>query len=129
MVSGRLDGRKLFADIEGYRMQINVDANDGVYTMFTSTGAVQFAPATPDYGEISVENDPEGELVAPMNGTIIALLVEPGKRVDKDQPLVTMEAMKMEHTVRAPTDGVVIRYNVKPGDLVDGGIPLLVFEQ
>ena len=47
---------------------------------------------------------PESRLTAPMPGRVTALLAEPG-RIAKGTPLLIMEAMKMEHTVRAPVDG------------------------
>ena len=62
-----------------------------------------------------------------MNGTIVALLAEPGSRVEADTPLLVMEAMKMEHTIRAPAAGTVNAFYYQPGDLVDGGAELLDF--
>ncbi|MAG77311.1 MAG: hypothetical protein CL811_11195, partial [Colwelliaceae bacterium] len=47
---------------------------------------------------------------------------------EKDQPLVIMEAMKMEHTIKAPSAGVVTALFYQPGDMVDGGAELLSFE-
>jgi len=41
---------------------------------------------------------------------------------------LVMEAMKMEHTIRAPADGKVVEFYFQPGDLVDGGSELLSFE-
>ncbi len=63
-----------------------------------------------------------------MNGTMVTLLVEPGTEVKADDPLLVMEAMKMEHTIRAPGDGVVRAFYYQSGDLVDGGAELLDFE-
>jgi 3-methylcrotonyl-CoA carboxylase alpha subunit len=63
--------------------------------------------------------------MAPMPGRIIAVLVEPGASVIRGQALLTMEAMKMEHTIAAPFDGIVesLRYGV--GDLVAEGADLI----
>ena len=44
-----------------------------------------------------------------------------------DAPLLVMEAMKMEHTIRAPADGTVTEFFYQAGDLVDGGAELLAF--
>ncbi len=44
-----------------------------------------------------------------------------------DTPLLVMEAMKMEHTIRAPAAGVVKAFYFQPGDLVDGGAELVDF--
>ena len=49
----------------------------------------------------------EGSLLAPMPGTVIAVRVEAGATVTAGQPVLVMEAMKMQHTITAPTDGVV----------------------
>ena len=62
-----------------------------------------------------------------MNGTIVALLAEVGASVAADAPLLVMEAMKMEHTIRAPVAGVVKSFFFQPGELVDGGAELLDF--
>ena len=63
-----------------------------------------------------------------MNGTMVTLLVEAGQDVKKDDALLVMEAMKMEHTIRAPADGKVTEFYFQAGDLVDGGAELLAFE-
>jgi 3-methylcrotonyl-CoA carboxylase alpha subunit len=57
----------------------------------------------------------------------VQLLVEPGQAVEKDDALLVMEAMKMEHTIRAPAAGSVNAFYYKAGDLVDGGAELLDF--
>jgi propionyl-CoA carboxylase alpha chain len=69
-----------------------------------------------------------GSLVAPMPGSVVRVLVEAGARVSKGQPLVVLEAMKMEHTLTAPVDGTVksIRYAV--GEQVPEGAELVEFE-
>jgi len=64
-----------------------------------------------------------------MNGVIVKLLVEPGTEVKKDQPVIIMEAMKMEHTLCAPADGLVSEFYFQAGDQVDGGSLLLDFVQ
>lgn len=63
-----------------------------------------------------------------MNGSVVKLVVEVGQQVSKGQELVIMEAMKMEHSLKAPSDGKVTEFFYQPGDLVDGGAELLAFE-
>ena len=53
-----------------------------------------------------------------MPGTVLAVKAAPGDRVRSGQPLVIVEAMKMEHTVRAPADGVVAELTAAPGQQV-----------
>ena len=66
-----------------------------------------------------------GRLTAPMPGRVTQLLVGAGDTVRRGEPLMIIEAMKMEHTVAAPADGVVeaVRYTV--GDLVEEGAELI----
>ena len=67
-----------------------------------------------------------GSLLAPMPGGVVRVLAEPGATVTAGQPLVVLEAMKMEHTVVAPVDGTVTEVHVGPGDQVDTGQVLAV---
>jgi 3-methylcrotonyl-CoA carboxylase alpha subunit len=69
-----------------------------------------------------------GALVAPMPGRIVKLDVELGQHVDANQPLVVLEAMKMEHVVETPRPGTVQRIHVAVGDQVPAGALLLELE-
>ncbi|RSN10375.1 acetyl/propionyl-CoA carboxylase subunit alpha [Nonomuraea sp. WAC 01424] len=61
----------------------------------------------------------DGVVRSPMPGTVLLVKVQTGDRVSEGQPLVVVEAMKMEHTVTAPRDGVVAELPVQPGRPVD----------
>ena len=85
-------------------------------------------------GEVYVVNEVEkggktsesaGGLSAPMPGTILEVMVKEGQRVREGQPLMTMEAMKMEHRILAPKSGEVISVNFNQGDRVDMGATLV----
>ncbi len=67
-----------------------------------------------------------GRLTAPMPGRVTRLLVEAGSPVRRGQPLLTIEAMKMEHTILAPADGRVERLRFAVGDMVEEGAELVV---
>jgi len=69
-----------------------------------------------------------GRLTAPMPGKVVAVLVKNGQEVGKGEPLVIMEAMKMEHTISAPGDGLVEDVLYQVGDQVADGAPLLAFK-
>ncbi len=66
-----------------------------------------------------------GAVRAPMPGKIIDVLVAEGDRVRRGQPLIRLEAMKMEHTLCATGDGVVEQLSARPGDQVEEGAVLL----
>ncbi|MFZ0889745.1 MAG: carboxyl transferase domain-containing protein, partial [Candidatus Binataceae bacterium] len=66
---------------------------------------------------------------APMQGTIVSIEVHEGELVHRGQQLLVMEAMKMEHVIRADHSGVVRRIAVAPGDAVFEGHPLVFIEQ
>jgi acetyl-CoA carboxylase biotin carboxylase subunit len=68
-------------------------------------------------------------LAAPMPGQVIALLVAEGQAVRAGDPLVILEAMKMEHTIRAPHDGVVVAIHARPGTQVAASAVLLDVRQ
>ncbi|MDX1885087.1 acetyl/propionyl/methylcrotonyl-CoA carboxylase subunit alpha [Mycolicibacterium sp. 120270] len=65
-----------------------------------------------------------GSLLAPMPGSILRVGAAVGDAVTAGQPLIWMEAMKMEHTVAAPGDGMLVELNVEPGQQVDVGTVL-----
>jgi 3-methylcrotonyl-CoA carboxylase alpha subunit len=126
-VAGKLRGDQLSADIDGFKQKLTIAEHDGVNSAYRSNGAFQFQQQQADTGE-DVAGGPGGNPRAPMNGTIVALLAEVGQPVDADAPLLVMEAMKMEHTIRAPTAGEVTEFYFQPGELVDGDAELLIFE-
>ena len=98
------------------------------FDLFTPQGFFYCAEVSPDFG-LDSESDTSGSLSAPMNGTIVSLLVKSGEPVIKGTALLVMEAMKMEHNIKAPCDGTVSEFYFQPGDLVDGGAELLAFEE
>jgi 3-methylcrotonyl-CoA carboxylase alpha subunit len=67
------------------------------------------------------EDATRGEVHAPMPGLIVEVLVEPGATVEAGQPIVIVEAMKMQNALVAPLRGRVDRVSVTPGTAVDTG--------
>ena len=127
LATGELNGNTLYADIDGYRQRVEVVPHDGMYTLFGQNGAMQFALAQPDVGQDDGHAAAD-VFSAPMHGVVVKLLVEAGSAVSKGQPLIIMEAMKMEHSICAPTDGMVREFYFQAGDQVSGGEELLNFE-
>ena len=94
---------------------------DEVY-VDSARGPVHFValPRFPEPGS-AVE---KGSLVAPMPGNVIRLGAQAGDTVTAGQPLIWLEAMKMEHTIAAPADGVLAELNVTTGQQVEVGAVL-----
>jgi len=69
-----------------------------------------------------------GEVTTAMPGRVVKVLVSQGDQVKKDQPLVILEAMKMENEFKAPCDGVVKSIKVEEGDTVEANALLVVLE-
>lgn len=70
----------------------------------------------------------QGGLTAPMNGSIVRVLVDIGQRVEAGAQLVVLEAMKMEHSIRAPEAGVVKALFCQEGEMVAEGSALVELE-
>jgi biotin carboxyl carrier protein len=66
-----------------------------------------------------------GGLESPMPGVVTRVMVATGDAVKKGQPLLAIEAMKMEHLIRAPHEGRVRSIAATAGAMVEGGIPLV----
>jgi acetyl/propionyl-CoA carboxylase alpha subunit len=95
----------------------------------TRSGAMHYVDSSLGWSTLTeVERFPDpsatreaGSLLAPMPGSVVRIEVDEGAEVSAGTPIVVLEAMKMEHTVRAPADGVVATILVAAGDQVDAG--------
>jgi 3-methylcrotonyl-CoA carboxylase alpha subunit len=125
LVGGELEGTTLHLDVDGHRRRVTVIEHDERCFLFRDGGVMQFGLQRRDYGDRQQAGP--GAFLAPMNGTVVACLVEPGRPVAAGEPLLIMEAMKMEHTLSAPAAGSVSAFFFGPGDLVAGGDELLAF--
>ena len=95
---------------------------------FVRLGALDFVLSRERAGGARRERAAGGGLEAPMPGVVTRVLVSSGDAVTRGQPLLTLEAMKMEHVIRAPAGGRVTRVLARPGELVNGGAALVELE-
>lgn len=123
---GVVDKNQLTTTIDGIKSSVSATLENNTITLYTHQGAVVINNIQADLGDHG-DDENHGGLLAPMNGTMVSILVKSGDTVTKNQPLVIMEAMKMEHTIRAPADGVIDNIFYAEGDMVDGGAELLEF--
>jgi 3-methylcrotonyl-CoA carboxylase alpha subunit len=117
-------------------MKIEIDGRVGSYTVITD-GTTRWV-RTPG-GEVRVEclpdfvvpgsDDAGGGCSAPMPGKVIQVLVKVGDTVESGDPLVVLEAMKMEQTMRAPHPGTIVEVRVQPDDQVEAGAVLVGLEE
>ncbi|MEW6992097.1 acetyl-CoA carboxylase biotin carboxylase subunit [Colwelliaceae bacterium 6441] len=123
---GRISDDTLYVSIDGHRSHATISRNGNEISLYRQNGAFNFTYIQPDCGDKD-NDEANGGLVAPMNGTMVSVLVNAGDKVVKDQPLMIMEAMKMEHTIKAPSNGMIDTLYYAEGDMVDGGSELLAF--
>jgi 3-methylcrotonyl-CoA carboxylase alpha subunit len=80
------------------------------------------------FGGDDEEQVGEDKIVAPLPGTVVALLAEVGAHLEKGAPILTLEVMKMEQTLRAPFAGVLKLIKCRVGDIVQEGVELAEIE-
>jgi 3-methylcrotonyl-CoA carboxylase alpha subunit len=93
----------------------------------TPRGRLELAWIDPFASEVG-EAAAADRIVAPMPGTVTRILAEPGVDLPRGAPLIVLEAMKMEHTLRAPVDGHLKALKCAVGDFVQEGTELADFE-
>jgi propionyl-CoA carboxylase alpha chain len=102
-------------------------------TYAVADGAVNTPEGQVDLAELPRFRDPgetahAGSLTSPMPGSVMRVMVKRGDAVEARQPLLVLEAMKMEHEIIAPTAGVVAELRVAEGTQVEMGALLAVIE-
>jgi 3-methylcrotonyl-CoA carboxylase alpha subunit len=123
--SGELEGHGGFrARIGERRIHAAVIAAGERRHVFFEGRAYPIVRVDPSLGA-GLGDELQGLLTAPMPGKVIALLAEPGAKVERGTPLLVLEAMKMEHTVKAPRPGTVKAFRFGPGDQVSEGVELV----
>ena len=118
---------------EAGKLSVSTPNNTATYPFFEHAtqqylldegGLLTIVPKAIDLGTQG-ESAHAGDILAPMNGTLVSMQVSQGQKVQKDDLLAIVEAMKMEHSLRAPFTGTVTECFANAGDLVDGGEVLI----
>jgi len=137
-----LDGRLLEVDlqetgrdfvsllIEGRSYEVGLQKTASGYTVVTpgDTVHVELLDSTRGKGPLKKMVEGRLDVVAPMPGKLIRVLVEVGQEVEPGQGLVVVEAMKMENELTCPRPGKVLDLRVREGQAVEAGAVLLVVE-
>uniref|UniRef100_UPI000B206067 acetyl-CoA carboxylase biotin carboxyl carrier protein subunit n=1 Tax=Streptomyces odonnellii TaxID=1417980 RepID=UPI000B206067 len=116
-VALEIEGVVRHFEVTAYGDEVHVDSADGSYRLI----------ARPRFTDPSRRTEP-GSLLAPMPGTVVRIAdgLAEGARVTAGQPLVWLEAMKMEHRITAPASGTLTALHAVPGRQVEVGALLAV---
>ncbi len=117
----------LSASMDGVRMRATVVFTGLSLTLF-SDGQVWRLTLDDAMASASRQEGGSGRLMAPMPGLVAAVLVAVGDMVERDQPLMIMEAMKMEHTIKAAVAGRVSSIHFAVGQQASDGDELLTID-
>src|SRR4051812_21010078 len=113
--------------LDGARSHVTAFAEGHELYLRTRNGRFDLHWVDP-FGGDDEEQVGEDKIVAPLPGTVVALLAEVGARLEKGAPILTLEVMKMEQTLRAPFSGVLKAIKCKIGDIVQEGVELAEIE-
>jgi biotin carboxyl carrier protein len=114
---GRLEAIRAGSDVVAVRAE-----RDGNRILVWCAGSVhEFRQATL---RAAAAAEASGDLLAPMPGRVRRVVLGAGERVGRGDVLLILEAMKMEHAIRAPRDGTVGKIFYREGDLVEAGAVL-----
>ena len=111
--------------ITGHAQRMYVSQCNNQLSLFIEGKAYRLTAHSAEF--TAQDDDDKSQLTAPMNGRVVDVFVSAGETVAVDQPLAILEAMKMEHTIRAPVAGTISEVFYAPGDLIDDGAPILAF--
>lgn len=122
-----LQGEALLAEIDGTRQRLRaIRRGDTLYLQWQ--GELHAVSRFDPIAAAEASHVQHGGLSAPMNGSIVRVLVEPGQAVEAGAALVVLEAMKMEHSIRAPEAGTVKALYCREGEMVSEGTVLVEIE-
>jgi 3-methylcrotonyl-CoA carboxylase alpha subunit len=123
----KLLGDSLVVEHEGVRRTLRaIRQGDALYLQWA--GELRRVEAYDPISAVEASNSHQGGLTAPMNGSIVRVLVEAGQTVEAGAQLVVLEAMKMEHSIRAPHAGVIKALYCQEGEMVGEGSALVELE-
>jgi len=127
LTHGSIENNQLKMSFNGRLISIDFVQIDNQLILFKSAHSWLFE--IKDQSQPIVHTTLNTNLTSPMPGAIIDILVDDGDYVEKGQPLIIIEAMKMEHTIKAHKNLIVqqVLYNI--GDLVDDTVELISFEE
>lgn len=126
-----LDGTEYavnLGNVEDYKYNLAYNSGNttvvAVDTHFVVDG-IEFAISAPKRTRSKGKSADHGQMTSPMPGKILKIFVKEGQDVEAGTPILVMEAMKMEHTIKASKSGKIEKIHFKEGDQVQGGVELV----
>ncbi|MCS3725945.1 acetyl/propionyl/methylcrotonyl-CoA carboxylase subunit alpha [Bradyrhizobium betae] len=113
--------------LDGVKSQVAAVIDGHELYLRTRNGRFDLHWVDPFGGETEEQTGAD-KIAAPLPGTVVAVLAEEGAKLEKGAPILTLEVMKMEQTLRAPYAGVLKSIKCKVGDIVQEGVELAVVE-
>jgi 3-methylcrotonyl-CoA carboxylase alpha subunit len=124
---GKLIDEQLIVEHDGVRRTLRaIRQGDALYLQWE--GELRRITMHDPISAVEASHSHQGGLTAPMNGSIVRVLVEAGQSVEAGAQLVVLEAMKMEHSIRAPHAGVIKALYCQEGEMVGEGSALVELE-
>ncbi|ORY97946.1 carbamoyl-phosphate synthase L chain, ATP binding domain-domain-containing protein [Syncephalastrum racemosum] len=124
------DDGQVVSSIDDKKVKSNVVTKGEKVTVFDEAGRTDLTLPTPGYILASAAGVAgTGSVKTPMPCKISQVLVKPGQQVEKDTTLIVLEAMKMEHVIKAPMAGTIDQVLYAVGDLVDENKNLVTFAE
>jgi 3-methylcrotonyl-CoA carboxylase alpha subunit len=125
--TSQLCGEQLLVEHQGVRSS-HLAVRNGAVLYLRWGGEMHAVSLFDPIAAVEANQSHQGGLTAPMNGSIVRVLVEAGQTVEAGAQLVVLEAMKMEHSIRAPQAGVVKALFCQEGEMVAEGSALVELE-
>ena len=128
---------KIVVDDKAYEVEVDVLEDEQTAPASTFTAAPRFSGASASAagaagGASKGKDEPVADEAkvcrSPINGIVVRVNAQDGQEIHANDPLLVLEAMKMESSITSPVDGRVKSVKVKPGDGVENGQVLVVFE-
>ena len=116
------------ANVEDYKYNLSMNnANNAVAIVDTHfvVDGIEFSIEAPRRSRSKTKTSDHGQMKSPMPGKILKIFIKEGQEVTPGTPILVMEAMKMEHTIKASKAGKIEKILFKEGDQVQGGVELV----
>jgi len=126
-----IHSRPVIATVQGERFEVWPEDPDAGGVAPIAAPVVSVPDSRPVSSALDASADTSGgrDVISPLPGVIVAILVKPGEGVTRGQELCKLEAMKMKNAIRANRDGVVASIEVNIGDQVGHGQVLITYAE